>query len=171
MTKTAKTALIIGGVAFAAYFLLRKPTESGMPVDEEKPTEKKRLPSLGGGGGGGGGVSPIPVAPTLAVPTSQVIVQTQPTTSSSTPTPVTQTGSTGTTAPTTDSGVTRDNPIASPTGTGSTSSTTTPPISSPTGTGTVNPTTSTPSSTPTAVRFAEFSNVDGAQDGMLDALL
>lgn len=178
MNSTAKTALIVSGVAFAAYFLFRKPTEQ-MPSDEQdKGTEKKKLPNIGGGGGGGGtssgGVSPIPVAPTLAVPTSQIIVQTQPTSSTSTPTTPTTSG--GTTTPTSPSGgsSTANNPIASPTGTGSTGSsgsTSNPPIASPTGTGTSSPTSNTPIASPTAATFSEFSYVDGGQDAMLDALL
>ena len=122
MNKTAKTALIVGGIAFAAYLIYRKPQAQAPVEEEESPKEKKSLPSLGGGGGGGsssGGVSPVPVAPTLAIPTSQVIVQTQPTTSTPSSTGTSSGsstsggGSTGTSITDTGAGATRDTGTAS----------------------------------------------------------
>ena len=80
MENKTKQTLIIIGIGVAAYLLFKKSKPSVMVEQGQEIADKKNLPSVGGGGGG---FRPLPT-PTLAVPTSQVIVQTQPTPSATT---------------------------------------------------------------------------------------
>lgn len=155
MTKT-KTIIAVGAIALVLFLASRKKAEQ-VEVQDDKGTEKSKVPSMGGGGGGGGGSS-IPLAPTLAVPTSQVIVQTQPSTPVATSSPATTT----TTTPATGS-------TASGTTTNQTSGLGSVGGTSPVGGGSTGGSTAT--TTQATNHFNDFFSIDANVTQSIDALL
>ena len=130
-------------------------------------------------GGGGGGFGGIPVAPTLAVPTSQIIVQTQPTPTTTTPssssTQVTNQG-------TSNAVVGRNDGLSSSSGGTSTGGSSTSPSGTSTGgstqvgggggaTGAPIPTPTPTPTTPSTVRFMDFFNIDADGQDVIESIL
>jgi hypothetical protein len=171
--KSTSTILGLSAVVIALYFLSKGKRDNAMTSSKEEPTDKKKLPSMGGGGGGFGG---IPVAPTLAVPTSQIIVQTQPT-----PTPTPSSSSTQVTNQGTSNAVVgRNDGLSSSSGGTSTGGTSTSGTS--TGgstqvgggggaTGAPIPTPTPTPTTPSTVRFMDFFNIDADGQDVIESIL
>jgi len=173
--KSTSTILGLSAVVIALYFLSKGKRDNTMTSTKEEPTDKKKLPSMGGGGGGFGG---IPVAPTLAVPTSQIIVQTQPT-----PTPTPSSSSTQVTNQGTSNAVVgRNDGLSSSSGGTSTGGSSTSPSGTSTGgstsvgggggaTGAPIPTPTPTPTTPSTVRFMDFFNIDADGQDVIESIL
>jgi hypothetical protein len=193
MNKKRNTLLVVGAIALIGVIAFRKKKPMAIAEGEELTTKKANIPSGGGGGGFG-----VPIAPAYAVPTSQVIVQTQPTSPSGTsgtvniPSSAIVSGSTAAqaTADRSDVGTSAAQSTTTSTGGGTTTSTGGGTMVGSGGAGAVGgtggsaaggggtgggassgSTTASDTSSSTSVRFMDYFNVDAQGQDILESIL